>query len=169
LTDRIVALLPRLHRFALTLTRQPADAEDLVQACVERALTRLDSWKEDSRLDSWMFKIMQNLWIDQLRARRTRGVQASELELDGMAGDDGRDLMDTRLTLRATLDASLGLPEEQRTALFLVVVEGHSYREAADILDVPIGTIMSRLARARQTLAEPVGRDRKANLTMVPQ
>lgn len=152
LTDRIVELLPRLRRFALTLSRHQDDADDLVQATVERALARLGSWKEDTRLDSWMFKIMQNLWIDQTRARRTRGSQAFDYDLEATPGGDGRAAMDSRLTLRATLEAAMALPEEQRSVLMLVVVEGLSYRDAADVLDVPVGTVMSRLSRARLAL-----------------
>ena len=72
LTDGIIALLPRLRRFALTLTRHPDDGDDLVQLSVERALSRLHRWNEGTRLDSWMFKIMQNLWIDEVRSRRSR-------------------------------------------------------------------------------------------------
>lgn len=152
LTDQIVALLPRLRRFALGLTRKPEDADDLVQAAVERALSNLDRWKEGSRLDSWLFRIMQNLWIDQVRAQRTRGVSAGDAELPDLPGEDGRDVNEARLTLRATLDAVWRLPDDQRAVMMLIVVEGYSYREAAEVLDVPIGTVMSRLARARMGL-----------------
>ena len=159
LTDRIVALLPRLRRFSLTLTRQEAEADDLVQATVERALTRLGSWKEDSRLDSWMFKIMQNLWIDQTRANRSRGVQAAAGELAALPGVDGRTIMDARMKLRTTLDAAMRLPEEQRAVLALIVVEGLSYAEAAEVLDVPVGTVMSRLSRARLAVSRETTAD----------
>jgi len=152
LTDRIVALLPRLRRFALALSRHEDEADDLVQATLERALARLDSWKEDSRLDSWMFKIMQNLWIDQTRASRSRGPHAPEGDLATVAGADGRTVMDVRMKLRATLEAAMALPQEQRTVLVLVVIEGLSYGEAAEVLDVPVGTVMSRLSRARLAL-----------------
>jgi RNA polymerase sigma-70 factor (ECF subfamily) len=152
LTDQIVALLPRLRRFALTLTRHPEDGDDLVQMTVERALPRLDSWKEGSRLDSWLFKIMQNIWIDQLRSRRTRGTPANDVDLGALPGLDGRAAAESRLTLDDTLKAVMRLPDEQRSALLLVAVEGHSYREAAEVLQVPIGTIMSRIARARLSL-----------------
>jgi RNA polymerase sigma-70 factor (ECF subfamily) len=152
LSDRIVALLPRLRRFALTLTRHRDDGDDLVQATVERAWSRLNSWREDTRLDSWMLKIMQNLWIDQTRAKRIRGTDAPEVELAELAGADGRDAMDAHLTLRTTLDATMDLPQDQRAVLLLVVVEGLSYREAADVLDIPVGTVMSRLSRARLAL-----------------
>ena len=157
LTDQIVALLPRLRRFALTLTQHPEDGDDLVQMTVERALPKLDSWKESSRLDSWLFKIMQNLWIDQLRSRRVRGTPANDIDLGVLPGLDGRATLDSRLTLDDTLKAVMRLPDEQRTALLLVAVEGHSYREAAEVLQVPIGTIMSRIARARVSLEQRNG------------
>jgi RNA polymerase sigma-70 factor (ECF subfamily) len=157
LTDQIVALLPRLRRFALTLTRHPEDGDDLVQMTVERALPRLDSWKEGSRLDSWLFKIMQNIWIDQLRSRRSRGRPANDVDLGALPGLDGRAALDSRLTLDDTLRAVMRLPDEQRSALLLVAVEGHSYREAAEVLQVPIGTIMSRIARARLGLEQQSG------------
>jgi RNA polymerase sigma-70 factor, ECF subfamily len=152
LTDRIVALLPRLRRFALTLTRRPEDGDDLVQLTVERALTRLHRWNEGTRLDSWLFKIMQNLWIDELRSRRGRGQADPDFNMDALAGSDGRETMDARLGLQDTLAAVMALPEEQRSVMLLVVVEGLSYRDAAEVLGAPIGTVMSRLSRARLTL-----------------
>jgi RNA polymerase sigma-70 factor (ECF subfamily) len=169
LTDRIIALLPRLRRFALTLTRHQDDGDDLVQATVERALARLGSWKEDTRLDSWMFKIMQNLWIDQVRARRTRGVEASEAELAELPGADGRTVTDAHMALKATLDAALKLPEEQRAVLLLVVVEGFSYKEAAGVLGVPLGTVMSRLSRARLALESRISGDGPQPLSQARQ
>jgi RNA polymerase sigma-70 factor (ECF subfamily) len=152
LTDRIIALLPRLRRFALTLTRNPDDGDDLVQLSVERALSRLHYWNEGTRLDSWMFKIMQNLWIDEVRSRRTRGQVDSDFDLDVLAGADGRQAVEARLMLQDTLAALMALPEEQRAVMLLVAVEGYSYRDAAEVLDVPIGTVMSRISRARLTL-----------------
>jgi RNA polymerase sigma-70 factor (ECF subfamily) len=154
LTDRIIALLPRLRRFALTLTRRPEDGDDLVQLAVERALPRLHRWNEGTRLDSWMFKIMQNLWIDELRSRRARGEAEPDFDMAGLAGSDGRETMDARLELQDTLAAVMGLPEEQRSVMMLVVVEGLSYRDAAEVLGVPIGTVMSRLSRARLSLEQ---------------
>jgi RNA polymerase sigma-70 factor (ECF subfamily) len=150
--DRIIALLPRLRRFALTLTRHSDDGDDLVQLSVERALSRLHRWNEGTRLDSWMFKIMQNLWIDELRSRRSRGQVDPDFDLETLAGSDGRDAMDLRLTLQDTLTALMALPEEQRAVMLLVAVEGFSYRDAAEVLEVPIGTVMSRISRARAAL-----------------
>ena len=160
LSNRIIELLPRLRRFALTLTRREEDADDLVQSAVERALTRLDSWRPDTRLDSWMFKIMQNLWIDQVRARRARsGIEGDAEAVETVAGSDGRHVTGVRRELQATLEAVLRLPEDQRTVVGLVLIEGLPYREAADILNVPIGTIMSRLSRARAALEGAVRAD----------
>lgn len=157
IADRIVELLPRLRRFALTLTRHEDDGDDLVQSTVERAFGRLDSWKPDTRLDSWLFKIMQNLWIDQVRARRSRGGAAAELDAaDQVAGSDGRHVTGVRRELQATLEAVLRLPDEQRSVVGLVLIEGLAYREAAEILSVPIGTVMSRLSRARAALESAV-------------
>ena len=152
LTDRIIALLPRLRRFALTLTRHPEDGDDLVQLSVERALSRLHRWNEGTRLDSWMFKIMQNLWIDELRSRRSRGQVDPDFDLDVLTGSDGREAMDARMALSDTLAAVMALPDDQWAVMLLVAVEGLSYREAADVLNVPIGTVMSRISRARQAL-----------------
>lgn len=154
IAQRIVELLPRLRRFALTLTRHEDDADDLVQAVVERALMRLATWRPDTRLDSWLFKIMQNQWIDQVRARRTRGAREALEAADQVPGADGRHVTGVRQDLQATLRAVLQLPEEQRAVVGLVLVEGLAYREAAEILEVPIGTIMSRLSRARAALEE---------------
>lgn len=169
LTDQIVALLPRLHRFALTLTRNRDESDDLVQATVERALRRLDSWKEDTRLDSWMFKIMQNLWIDQIRSRRSKGSEAPLSELDSVVGEEGEAQMDARSALRSTLQAIMRLPEEQRAVLLLIVVEDLSYREAADVLNIPIGTVMSRLSRARLGLETLLSSSGPGQTSMVRQ
>ena len=129
--DDIVALLPRLRRFALTLTRHEDDADDLTQATVEKALLRADSWRPETRLDSWLFKIMQNHWIDQTRARASRG--GTPVDLDGVpdpTGEDGRQVTEVRRQLRAALEAVLVLPDEQRLVVGLVLIEGLPYRDA---------------------------------------
>lgn len=147
--EQIVALLPRLRRFARNLTRNPHDADDVVQIAVERALTRLDQWRRDARLDSWMFKIVRNAWIDELRSRRRRDKIFTVAE----AGDNiGVDSMASETELLSVKSAMARLPEEQREAISLVLVEGLPYREAAEVLDVPIGTLTSRLARGREAL-----------------
>ncbi len=155
--DDIVALIPRLRRFARTLIRDPHDADDVVQVALERALSRLDQWHRDARLDSWLFKIVRNAWIDEVRSRGRRdrvfaGEEAGEhVGVDAMAG---------QTDLLSVQSAMAMLPEEQRTTVSLVLVEGLSYREAADVLGIPVGTLTSRLARARdalQILLDPEG------------
>jgi RNA polymerase sigma-70 factor (ECF subfamily) len=152
--EQIVALLPRLRRFARNLARNPHDADDVVQIAVERALTRLDQWRSDARLDSWMFKIVRNAWIDELRSRGRR----DKLFLAAEAGENvGTDSMARETDLLAVQSAMARLPQEQREAVGLVLVEGLPYREAADVLDVPIGTLTSRLARGREALQAMLG------------
>ena len=152
--EQIVALLPRLRRFARNLARNPHDADDVVQIAVERALTRLDQWRSDARLDSWMFKIVRNAWIDELRSRGRR----DKVFLAAEAGEHvGTDSMARETDLLAVQSAMAGLPQEQREAVSLVLVEGLPYREAADVLDVPIGTLTSRLARGREALQAMLG------------
>ena len=152
--EQIVTLLPRLRRFARNLTRNPHDADDVVQIAVERALTRLDQWRSDARLDSWIFKIVRNAWIDEVRARGRR----DKVFLAAEEGDNiGTDSMARETELLSVQSAMARLPEDQRDAVSLVVVEGLPYREAAEVLDVPIGTLTSRLARGREALQALLG------------
>jgi len=154
--NQIAALLPRLRRFALSLTANRADADDLVQDTIERSLRNLHQWQHGTRLDSWMFRIAQNLWIDATRARRVRAVVSHDPEAaENVAVDGARDA-EARLTLADTVRALAELPEDQRVVVALVLVDGMSYREAAEVLDVPMGTITSRIARARMALAARV-------------
>jgi RNA polymerase sigma-70 factor, ECF subfamily len=152
--EQIVALLPRLRRFARNLTRNPHDADDVVQIAVERALVRLDQWRSDARLDSWMFKIVRNAWIDELRSRGRR----DKIFLVAEAGDNiGTDSMAREADLMSVQSAMARLPQDQREAVSLVLVEGLPYREAAEVLEVPIGTLTSRLARGREALQALLG------------
>jgi RNA polymerase sigma-70 factor, ECF subfamily len=146
----LVELLPRLRRFASVLTRSHDDAEDVVQAAVERALRHADSWQQGSRLDSWLYKIMQNLWRDELRAHRRR-AEPLDSHAD-IAGADGRDVTLRHIQSNEARQVLEELPEEQRVVIALIVLEGMSY-----ILEVPVGTVMSRLARARARLAASLG------------
>jgi len=148
----IVDLLPRLRRLARILARDVEDADDLVQLCVERALGRRDQWQAGTRLDSWMFRIMKNAWIDETRARaRTARVTEQGLEADHVA-DRRIPTMELRLEANAAERALAELPEDQRVAVALVLIDGLSYREAADVLEVPMGTLTSRLVRGRMAL-----------------
>jgi RNA polymerase sigma-70 factor, ECF subfamily len=147
--EQIAALLPRLRRFARNLTRNPHDADDVVQIAVERALLKLEQWRRDARLDSWMFKIVRNAWIDEMRARGRR----DKIFLAEEAGENvGEAVMDREAELMSVRSAMARLPEEQRMAVSLVLLEGLPYKEAAEVLDVPIGTLTSRLARGREAL-----------------
>jgi RNA polymerase sigma-70 factor (ECF subfamily) len=152
--DQIVALLPRLRRFARNLARNAHDADDVVQIALERALTHLDQWRSDARLDSWMFKIVRNAWIDELRSRTRRG----KIFLAAEAGENiGTDSMAREAELLSVQSAMARLPPDQREAVSLVLVEGLPYKEAAQVLDIPIGTLTSRLARGREALQAMLG------------
>jgi RNA polymerase sigma-70 factor (ECF subfamily) len=146
----LVELLPRLRRFALGLTAHPDRADDLVQAGCERALARQRQWEPGTRLDSWLYKILQNLWIDQLRASREMTAEPEEIE--NVPDRDWDSGFEARLTLEQVVAAMGRLPAPMRAVLTLVCIDGQSYKEAAAALDVPIGTVMSRLARARLEL-----------------
>lgn len=148
----IVALLPRLRRFCAALTRNGDAGDDLCQATIERALERADQFEPGTRLDSWMYRIARNILIDSVRRRQTRG---SEIDIDGafdIAGDDGVAIVEGRSELARAEVAMARLPAEQRSLIALVAIDGQSYRDAADILEIPIGTVMSRLARARRSI-----------------
>ena len=145
----IIAALPKLRRFCQAMAGNPADGDDLMQATVERALARSEQFQQGTRVDSWMFRIAQNLHIDNARAARRRGTAIPVEDIHGLAGDDGRAITESRSELAAVQRALDSVPDDQRAAFLLVVVEGMSYRDAAEALDVPIGTIMSRIARAR--------------------
>lgn len=150
----IVELLPRLRRFARALTRNMSDADDLAQSAVERALLRHRGFEPGTRFDAWMFRIARNLWIDHLRREAVRGVRA---ELDDEAlGADGRDTVENRLAANSAVAAMVALPEGQREVAALVLVEGFTYQETADALEIPVGTVMSRLSRARAALADAI-------------
>ncbi len=152
--EQLGVLLPRLRRFARVITRHVQDADDLVQVAIEKALTHADQWRPESRLDSWMFGIMKNAWIDEIRARhrRSRVLAPEEAGLD--VGDRSAEDRDIALSIQV---AMARLPDEQRLAVALVLVEGLSYKEAAETLGIPIGTLTSRLARGREALQALLG------------
>lgn len=145
----LVALLPRLRRMAHVLARDPTAADDLVQTAVERALARRGQFRPGRRLDAWVFAILRHAWIDQLRAERRRPTTALPDDLAGTSAAGPE-----TLALRAAVAA---LPPEQRLAVALVLVEGYSYREAAQVAGAPEGTIASRVARGRAALLAQLG------------
>lgn len=154
--DELVKLIPRLRRFAMALTGSRADGDDLAQDALEKALKRLDQYQPGTRLDSWVFRIAQNAWIDQVRSRQSRARVVTEDPDADAPGVDGRAAMNASLTLAKALSVMASLPEEQRAVVTLVQIEGYSYREAAEILGVPEGTVNSRLVRARAVLEAQV-------------
>ncbi len=154
---QIVSLLPRLRRFARGLTSDRHLADDLVQSACLKALERWHQWQPGTSLASWLFRIVQNTWIDEFRARARQPVDEDEDALLDLPGDDGRAIVERRSELRAVRRAIADLPEDQRAVLMLVTVDGLSYQEAADALGIPMGTVMSRLARARVRLTDTLG------------
>lgn len=154
----LASLLPRFRRFGYALTGSLDDGDDLVQSACERALTRLDQFEPGTRLDSWMFQIMKNLWVDQKRSPRSfREVNADPADLEPLIASDAERELESRLSLAAVRRVVATLPPEQRSVVALVCVEGLSYREAAAVLDIPIGTVMSRLSRARMAVGQVLG------------
>jgi len=155
--EELVGLLPRLRRFARGLTRDAADGDDLCQATIERALNSASQWQEGTRLDAWVYRIMRNLWIDESRSRsRRRKTFVSEDEgIDiGNRGDAG---IEAHVELGNVGRALDKLPPDQREAVMLVLVEGFAYKEAAEIIGCPAGTLTSRLVRGREALMRELG------------
>lgn len=150
----MIQLLPRLRAFGRSLAGAPDQADDLVQQTVEKALRNIKSFAPGTRLDAWMFRIMRNTWIDSHRARRATVALEDVEPLTPLIGEDGREVTENRLYLAQVRRAMDQLPEDQRSVLMLVCVEGLRYREVAQALEIPEGTVMSRLARGRAALAE---------------
>lgn len=149
LGEQIVALLPRLRRFARALAHDVHDADDLVQIAIERALARSQQLLPGAQLSSWMYGILRNAWIDEsrIRGRHDRIFAPAEL------GESVADRADAQQAEALAVQEALArLPDEQREVVGLVLVEGLSYKEAAEIMSVPIGTVTSRLARGREAL-----------------
>lgn len=148
-------MLPRLRRFATGLCGNPFDGDDLCQMSIERALANRSKWQDGTRLDSWMYRVMRNIWIDEGRAT-TRRRMTFVAEEAGMAiGAEGAQEAAVELSM---VDRALQrLPEEQREAVLLVMVEGYAYKEAAEIIGCPVGTLNSRLLRGRDALLAALG------------
>lgn len=147
----LLGLLPRLRAHALVLTGAPDRADDLLQDTCERALMRWRQWNGSGPLAAWLFRVMHNRWNDRLRAESVRAADPLPDDVPALA-DPSR--AEGRTELEQTLAAMDGLPAEQRAALLLVSVEGMSYREAADVMAVPVGTVRSRVSRARAALID---------------
>jgi RNA polymerase sigma-70 factor (ECF subfamily) len=149
LENDIAALLPRLRRFARSITFHREDADDLVQVALERALTRAEQWEPGTRLDSWMFRIVKNAWIDEVRSRSRRAELFAPQEEGEHVGDNGAEAQQQRMAIEKAISL---LSEDHRMVIGLVLVDGLPYKEAAEVLEVPMGTLTSRLARAREAL-----------------
>lgn len=150
----MIAFLPRLRRFAYGLTGSADTADDLLQATCERAIRHIDKWQPGTRLDSWMYRIARNLYLNELRSRKVRGETAESPGPAAEGSFDGARAVESRIAYERVRAHLARLPEEQRSVLLLITVEGLSYREVADLLDLPIGTVTSRLARARIALKD---------------
>lgn len=151
----MLVLLPRLRRFAIGLSGNPHDGDDLCQMTIERALSNRSRWEEGTRLDSWMYRIMRNIWIDEGR-KTTRSLQTFVAEESGITvGGDGA--QEAAVELSNVDRAMQNLPGDQREAVLLVMVEGYAYKEAAEIVGCPVGTLNSRLVRGRDALMAMLG------------
>ena len=155
--DGLVQLLPQLRRFARGLTRDWADADDLCQATIERALKSADQWQAGTRLDAWVYRIMRNMWIDEARARTRRGRTFAPEEDGVNVGDAGDARIETAVEMSNVERAMARLPDEQCEAVMLVLVEGFAYKEAVEIIGCPMGTLTSRLGRGREALLRELG------------
>jgi len=153
--DALIAQqIPRLRRYARALTGDRSAADDLVQDTLERALSRFHLWRRGSDLRAWLFTIMHNLYVNQARSRARRQQESLESET---AAEMLRGRDPDWLELRDLASALAHVPDEQRAVLLLVGLEQFTYDEAARILEVPIGTVMSRLSRARERLRALLG------------
>ena len=158
----LIALLPRLRRFARSLTRSVVEADDLVQEACLRALSRAEQWDPTQPLDRWVFRITRNLWISEIRKRTVRVGQGQ------VPADETHELVSNDSGEASVMAGQLqcqiaALPEDLSAVLLTVSVEGYSYAEAAALFDIPIGTVMSRIHRARKALAAQINEPAGAN------
>lgn len=151
--QQLLQTLPAIRRYCLSLTGHPSNADDLLQATVERALSRWQQYQPDTHFDRWLYRLCRNLWIDSMRREKYTDTLTDEHE-QLLSGYDTAARHEASATLQRVQERMQQLNESLRTVLYLVAVEGRSYQEAADIMDVPVGTIMSRLSRARQQLSQ---------------
>ena len=162
LSEQITGHVTSLRRYAMVLTRKPDEAEDLVQDCLTRAIAAADRWQPDSDLRAWLFRIMHNVFIDNVRKKRVRDVAQSAI-----AEPAEPPAQPVRVELRQVLDALHALPEHYREPIVLVAINEMSYADAARVVDVPLGTFMSRLARGREALRRVVGGRKGPHLRLV--
>lgn len=156
-SDDLIAFLPNLRRFALSLCRRGDLADDLVQITAERALAARDRFDPLTRIEPWLLRILRNAWIDHSRRTKSQGQSVELEDAPDLLAVDGVRQTEAILMLRRTEQVMATLPDDQREVMMLICVDELSYREAADVIGVPIGTVMSRLARARLALAKKLG------------
>ncbi|KJS08811.1 MAG: RNA polymerase sigma 70 [Gammaproteobacteria bacterium BRH_c0] len=150
--EQLTTLIPAIRRFAYSLTGSPHDADDLLQNTLLRVLDR--DVPEDVALIKWCFRVCRNLWIDEYRSRKIRQVAANDPELIDSQVTDGAQAIYDNISLHEVNRAMDRLPDQQRAIIALVALEGMSYKDVAATLQIPLGTVMSRLARARVSLSE---------------
>jgi RNA polymerase sigma-70 factor (ECF subfamily) len=150
--NRMVRIMPRLRRFVYSLAGGGDLSEDLIQETYARALAHLHQWQPGTRLDSWMFRIAQNLWIDHIRMERAHGEAVDIDVISHLLSCDGRVIAENRIVLQELRKDIAQLSTDQRDVIRLVCGYGLSYKETGKILNLPPGTVMSRLARARDAL-----------------
>jgi RNA polymerase sigma factor (sigma-70 family) len=163
---QVEPLIPALRRYACALVRNRATADDLVQDCLERAVSRWQQ-RRDGDVRAWLFSILHNLAVDQFRKTAARGRHVAIDETSENSFGEAA-AQEHRLMYQDVLNKLAGLPEEQRTVLLLVAVEDLSYADAAKVLNVPIGTVMSRLSRARERLQQEIEGVTQAPGNVVP-
>jgi RNA polymerase sigma-70 factor (ECF subfamily) len=151
--EQLIALLPRLSVFALCLTGNSGQRDDLVRETCARALAHKEQWQPGAHLDAWMFRIAHNLWFDRMRAK---GFRSESRDIDYPVGSDARAITASGLVLGDLLTALDRLSPEHRVMIALVCVDGLTYSKAAEILSLPVGTVMSRLAHGRLALYDAV-------------
>jgi len=159
----VMPFLDSLYGAALRMTRNPSDAEDLVQETTLKAFAAFDSFTEGTNLRAWLFRILTNSYINQYRKQQRQPLQTSADDLsDGQLNDVGEHLglrsaeaeaLD-QLADAEIVDALAALPDDFRMAVYLADIEGFSYKEIAEIMETPVGTVMSRLSRGRKQLRE---------------
>ncbi|WP_423066560.1 sigma-70 family RNA polymerase sigma factor [Devosia sp. CN2-171] len=163
--DEIEASVPALRRYARALTRNPDRADDLVQDCLERAIRKRNLFAPSGPVQAWLFRILLNIWRNDLRFERRRGDQ---IPIDSLIAEPSvAPAQPGRIALSEMSRAIDRLPDDQREALLLVVLEGLSYRDAAGILGIPDGTLMSRLSRARLALRTLTGSGEEPRLRSI--
>ena len=153
----LAAVWPRLRRFSHALARNRADADDLAQMTAEKAFKSFGQFQPGTKFDAWLFRICRTVWIDMLRSGTRRAAHEAPPEAGETVGFDPRSATEAAIDLATAMAAMQRLPQEQREVVALILIEGYGYREAAEILDQPIGTVSSRLARGRQALLGLLG------------